>query len=257
LKRFGTHIVIFASLSLMAGLCGWLYSRQAMFRVEHIEVQVSNEALRKSVEESLVAYSGRSMFALKLSELETQLLRRPEVKSARILRVWPNSLVIEAELKTQAALEFRGQGLWVVDSYGEVIGPLKTARALPLLLGFEEKPDELRSELLHWYLDLRQSDEDEMLGRVDEILFDEGVVLGFGSLGLRVQLGHRNWTQRWARAKAAFVALQKQGRLGLNLDASVEGRVFVYESIELHNSQSGLNLKELVRRTRDARAEVR
>ncbi|MEO5667156.1 MAG: FtsQ-type POTRA domain-containing protein [Bdellovibrionota bacterium] len=244
-------VVIVASI---AALGGWLYSRESLFRVESIEVRLPESPLRKDIEESLLAYSGRSMFALKLGELEQALLRHPQISAARILRRWPSTLVIEAELKTKAALEFRNKTLWFVDQKGEQIAPLATAEALPLMWGFDEHTA-LKSDLLEWIVAARAKD--EMLGNLDEIAFDHDVILGFKNVGLRVHLGTRNWPQRWARAKAAFAAMQKQGRLALVIDASVEGRVFVYDSVELHNSQSGLNLRELVRRTRENRALAR
>jgi len=222
--------------------------------VKSIEVRVSDAPLKKHIEESLLPYSGRSMFALKLRELEQLLLRRPELSAARILRRWPNTLIIEAELKTKAALEFRNKALWFVDPHGEPFAPLTLAQALPLVWGFEKNPA-LKSEVLRWVVSARE--DDELLGNLDEIVFDEDVILGFKNIGLRVHMGQRNWPRRWARAKAAFVAMQKHGRLAVVMDASIEGRVFVYESVELHNSQSGLNLKELVRRTRESRVEAR
>jgi cell division septal protein FtsQ len=254
LKRLGAVLVVIFLFAGVAGLGGWLYSRQALFRVQSIEVRLPDGLLKKSVEESLLAYSGRSMFALQLSELEAVLLAHPEVGAARILRRWPNTLVIEAQLKTKAALEFSGKKLWFIDESGEAISPLLSAEALPLIWGFEKEPL-IKAELLKWIVEARKND--EMLGRLDEIIFDEDVILGFKNLGLKVHIGLKNWPLRWARAKAAFVAMQKQGRLAVVMDASVEGRVFVYESVELHNSQSGLNLRELVRRTRDSRAEAR
>jgi cell division septal protein FtsQ len=254
LNRLGAVLIVVFLFAGVASLGGWLYSRQALFRVQSIQVRLPEGALRKSIEESLVDYSGRSMFALKLRELEGTLLKHPEVGAARILRRWPNTLVIEAQLKTKAALEFHGKKLWFVDDSGEAITPLSSARALPLIWGFEKEAP-LKAELLKWIVSEREND--EMLARLDEIIFDEDVILGFKNLGLKVHVGLKNWPMRWARAKAAFVALQKQGRLAVVMDASVEGRVFVYESVELHNSQSGLNLRELVRRTRDSRAEAR
>ena len=231
-----------------------MYSRQALFRLKNIEVRLADGALRKNIEESLVIYSGRSMFALQLSELEEALLRHPEVGAARILRRWPNTLIIEADLKKKAALQFRDKNIWIVDAEGEEISKLSVAEALPLLWGFEKNP-ELRSGVLGWLFAAKHND--ELLARVDEIMLKEDVVLGFKNLGLTVNIGRRNWAEHWARAKAVFVAMQKQGRLALAIDASIESRVFVYDSVELHNSQSGLNLRELVRRTRDSRPEAR
>ncbi len=254
MKRLGAVLIVVFLFTGVASLGGWLYSRQALFRVQSIEVRLPEGLLKKSIEESLVAYSGRSMFALKLSELETVLLAHPEVGAARILRRWPNTVTIEAQLKTKAALEFNGKKLWFVDDTGEPISPLTNAEALPLIWGFDKEPV-LKAQLLKWIVEARQND--EMLGQLDEITFDEDLVLGFKNLGLRVHIGLKNWPMRWARAKSAFVAMQKQGRLAVVMDASVEGRIFVYESVELHNSQSGLNLRELVRRTRDSRAEAR
>lgn len=254
MKRSAPFLVVFIIVAAVAALSGWLYSRESLFRVESIEVRLQNGALKQRLEESLVSYSGRSMFALKLSELEQSLLKNPEVEGLRILRRWPNTLVIEAELKSKAALEFRNKGLWFVDESGELISRLTNAEALPLLWGFEGE-QALKADLLKWIVTSRAGD--DMLMRLDEISFDGDVALGFKNLGLKVHMGTRNWPERWARAKAAFVAMQKQGRLAVLMDASIDGRVFVYDSVELHNSQSGLNLRELVRRTRDFRALAR
>jgi hypothetical protein len=254
LKRWKAVLSFVLVCAGVAALGGWLYSRQALFRVTSIEVRLGDGPLKKTLEESLVVYSGRSMFALQLSELEHELLKHPEVASARILRRWPNALIIEAELKKKAALEFADKSLWIVDSQGEKIAKMQVAEALPLLWGFEKNPA-MKAGVLSWIFAARN--EDEMLASVDEIVFNEGVMLGFKNLGLRVNIGLRNWAQHWARAKSVFVAMQKQGKLALTIDSSIEGRVFVYDSVELHNSQSGLNLRELVRRTRDFRAEAR
>ena len=254
MRRHAPLLVVLLGVAGIAALGGWLYSREALFRVRSIEVRLQEGPLKQKLEESLVSYSGRSMFALKLGELEQSLLKNPEVKGVRILRRWPNTLVIETELKRKTALEFRERGLWFLDDSGEVISRLTHAEALPLVWGFEGE-QVLKAEVLKWIADNRSSD--DLLMRLDEISYDGDVALGFKNLGLKVHLGGRNWSERWARAKAAFVAMQKQGRLAVLMDASVDGRVFVYDSVELHNSQSGLNLRELVRRTRDSRAFAR
>jgi len=246
-------------VALLGTLGGWLYSRQVLFRVKEIEVRTADALIRHKLERDLVSQSGRSLFALNLREIEGELMKNPELRSVRVLRVWPDRLVLEPQIKEAVAIGFQGKRLWLLDEEGERIRPMEEARALPLLLGFPAE-GAVRTEVSQWILGMKQlADEDSFFHLIDEVLLSHGqdLSLKVASLGLRIDLGFTNWTQRWRRAEAAFAALQGRGIQALHLDASKDPKVFVYESVELHKSESGLNLKELVRRTRDVRPEAR
>jgi hypothetical protein len=256
--------LLFLMGAFLATLAGWLYSRQALFRVREINVETSDSLLRAELETRLLDYRGRSMFALKLSELEKEAMRSSSVRSVRIKRVWPDRVTLEPELRSGVLLSFDEGKLWVLDSRAEKIQILQRAQALPLLRKSSTKSSlsKLPPKVAFWLAQARESEEAGVglsLSLLDEaVISDSGELsLYFHSLGLRADMGFERWEQRWSRVRQTVAALQKRGIQARHLDASLDAKIFVYESAELHKSQIGLNLKELVHRTRDVRPEVR
>lgn len=245
--------------ALLGALGGWLYSRQALFRVREIDVRTADLLLKSKIEKDMLSYSGRPLFGIQLREIEAELMKNPELRSVRIQRVWPDRLVFEPEVKEPVALGFKDKQIWLLDEEGERIHPLREAHALPLFVGLPEGSS-LRKQAAQWILRMKKEmNSDSFFELIDEVETFNGRDLSvkIASLGLRVDLGNKNWEQRWRRAEAAFAALQERGIQALHLDAAKDPKVFVYDSVELHKSESGLNLEELVRRTRDVRLQAR
>lgn len=259
MKSMRSVFVLSLALVFLGMMGGWLYSRHALFRVRLIEVKGLESSLKSRIDNQLIDYSGRSMFSIGLNELESKLMKNAEIKSLQILRVWPDQLIIEAIQKEPVALEFNQNELWIVGEDGERIHPLKKAKALPLLVGFAEN-DQQRNKVSFWIYSMNKNIPNESLFHwIDEVEWqnEKGVVLKLQSLDLRIDLGEKFWTQRWRRSELTYVALRERGIRAQHLDASNDPRVFVYRSAELHKSKSGLNLSELVHRTRDVRPEAR
>lgn len=246
-------------------MLGFVYSRESLFRVGHIEIRNGSELVEARVQKQLLPLYGRPLFSVVLSELEESLVRISEIDSVRIMRIWPDRLVVDVFEKIPVALEFQKNKLLMIGSNGERISQLKMPVGRPLLENFGELDPETRLHILTWLgveqrREMNLSEKLEM-GIVDlttlTLLPGGGMSLEFADLDLNVKITKGLLMQKWKNTLSAYHALRLKNILPIRMTVGRDSRVFIYESRKLQKSESGINLRELVRRTRVEKPRVR
>jgi hypothetical protein len=254
-KRFLYVAGLFLAVSLSAG---WLYSRNALFRFSDIEVRTDDAELTQQIRGVLLRYLGRSLFSLSLHEIENKILELPKVEKVTLHRLWPSKLLVTLQPKVAVGMSFLGSKLWTLDKSGRAIEVVRTPVALPLLKNFFQAPsfglkmnEREGAEFFAW-LDSVEHQQSRFIDfdKIHEIEWsaDRGIILRSADLELEVEIGNHNFDAAWHRVNTAYGFASAQGLNPDFLDATYRSRVVMRSASKLQNSQSGLNLKGLVRR---------
>lgn len=256
--------LVFGGL-LMFALVGFLYSREALFRVTAIEISGVEGELHSQVEQSLLPLHGRPLFSVALEDVQETLFDFARIQDVRIMRIWPSTLSLEVQERLAVAVEFDDGLLYEVDKFGHSFIELSTAKRLPLLSGLKNNPS-LRAEVLRW-LDLEreqlQAEADQSVEfstrHVSELRWTEssGLVAELPIFRLSVNLPTRDLAEAWSQVRRARETLLSSGQIPHIMDAVRPDRVFIYQSSKLQKFETGIDLKELVRRVRDESPKAR
>ncbi len=259
------YLFIFFGTAIFLSLLGFLYTRENLFRLASVEIENLSPELHNKIEKDLLPLYGRPMFSMSLSELREGIMRNPEVDSVRLMRIWPDRLRVEVKEKETTALEFADNNLYFLGPDGSRISPVTKPLSRPLLRNFLNVDQSTRAQILSW---LQGEEDSEIQSNLEMGIWDlttltylkkEGAIsLIFSELDLEVTLLiNRDLSKNWNRIVLAYHGLRARGLLAIRMGVGSSGRVFIYDSRELQKSESGINLKELVRRTRGEKPQVR
>jgi len=245
---------------LIAILAGWLYSRNAVFRLSDIQIQSADVDLESEVKKKIVGLLGRNLFTISLADLESQILQIPRVKVVSLLRQWPNRVTLKLESWDPVAIVFFQKNLWAVDERGILIFMVLNPIDLPLLENFKIGQDNSQSvaKILEqpegFFVWLKEAERSEPQGldisKFHAISWDEtrGVLLSNYEQDLLVELGAENFKDSWRRASLAYALLAEKNQNPYHLDATYRSRVVAKSRLRLQNPDNRLNLEELVHR---------
>lgn len=110
---------------------------RAGFEVKKVEVIGADRINRNRVYDIALAQKDRSMAAVDLEELRSQLMQYGWIKDARVSRRLPDTLVIDIIERTPAAIWQNAGRLSLIDETGVVLEPVTVATMpdLPLVIG--------------------------------------------------------------------------------------------------------------------------
>lgn len=243
----------------MFALVGFLYSREALFRVSKIEITGIKGELHTVIEQSLLPLHGRPLFSVALEDVQETLFEFPRIQDVRIMRIWPSTLSLEIQERYAVAAEFDDGVLYEVDKFGHSFIELTSAKPLPLLSGFRDNTF-LRAELLRWLASEIETDEQAFsVKQVSEFRWsqDTGLIAELPIYRLIVYLPTRGLKEAWSQLRRSRKTMLAHGQVPHVMDAVRPDRVFIYQSSRLQKSETGIDLKELVRRVRDESPKAR
>ena len=255
-------------MALLALPAGWLYSRNSLFRLSNIIVNSEDSDFSKRVQENLLAHLGRNQMVVSLSDLEKQVRSFPAIENVGIRRHWPDTVVIDVQLRTPIALIFHEQKIWQVDAEGEFISMLSAPLGLPLLKNFKlesagksrKAVQHERREVFNWLSKIKnESTAGSLFRSIDELEWNEtsGLIVRGQDLGTEIELGFHDYEAGWRRGLKVLEHLKAKNLPVAQLDASYPNRVIARKVRDLQNFQNGLNLEELVRRKVEGAPGVR
>lgn len=110
---------------------------RAGFMVKKVEVVGADRIDRLKVYDIALAQQDRSMAAVDLAELRSDLMRYGWIKDARVSRRLPDTLVVDIVERTPAAIWQHNNRLSLIDEHGVVLEPVTVATMpdLPLVIG--------------------------------------------------------------------------------------------------------------------------
>lgn len=242
--------VLLVSFFGVAAAAGWVYSRNALFRLTEVAVDSPDADVSAIIRRRLMGILGRSLFTVSLSDLQRQIGVVPQVENVTLHRRWPSTLGVQVQIKRPVACLFIKGKLWTLDGEGHPIELLTKPTVLPLLKSLPSRTEE-RTELFAWLRDRADTSALEM-DRIDTLAWteDRGLVATLAEPeGLEIELGYREFARSWVRADRAWALLRRRPVKVELLDATYRHRVVARVRGNLQNPGTGLNLKELVRRT--------
>jgi cell division protein FtsQ len=203
------------------------------FAVRKIEVEGTERLDPVRVRTWLGMVVGRSMWRVSPRDVEAHLESRPEIREARVRRLFPGQLVVWLRERTpRALLNAPGGGIFFVDEAGVVIGRADdSAGDLPIitLTEGERKPAERHLAEAVRVADLLESGiaglpiSELALRYVD----GEPEIVGYSDGGrLALQFGWGEWSEKLA-ALARVVTHEGERETGRRRVASLAGEVDV------------------------------
>ena len=256
---------LFLLAIVLAGLGGFLYSRGILFKVANVQVEGVSRDLEAQMEQEMLGFYGRSLFSVELAEVEKKIIPFGEIDSVRIMRIWPDTLRVLLVAREAVALEFVESKLYVLDEEARPFAELSEAISRPLLRGFESSANKVKGHLLKFLekeqqlsIKLGRSEGPDVLDLTQITYLGDGLArFVFEDIDLSVDVKILSLEKSWPRIQRAHKALFARKILANVMNATNPAKVFIYKSRELQKSESGINLKELVHRTRSETPSAR
>jgi cell division septal protein FtsQ len=114
-----------------AAIAGYqVLKASSVFAVRSIVVEGGTASLNAQVKAVMAgAVSGRSLLEVSTSPLQRELLRMPDVRTARVDRAFPNTLRVTLVPERPAVIAVAGRSAYAVASDGRVLGPADPSRS--------------------------------------------------------------------------------------------------------------------------------
>ena len=120
---------------------------RAGFQVKKVEVVGADRIDRLKVYDIALAQKDRSMAAVDLADVRSDLMRYGWIKDARVSRRLPDTLVVDIVERTPAAIWQHGGRLSLIDEKGVVLEPVTVATMPDLLFGHWTKANQRSQDL--------------------------------------------------------------------------------------------------------------
>jgi cell division septal protein FtsQ len=132
-RRRAAVIVVCLAVVAAAGLFVWLRSSD-VFAVETVTADAVSHIAEEQIAEAAASALGESLLALSTGPIEEELSALPYVRSARLLRRFPNTLHIRVvEHEPAARVQGSDGTIWLVSSDGRVLEK-RSGSGLPLFV---------------------------------------------------------------------------------------------------------------------------
>jgi len=125
-KRFSKTIIWMFTLLLvtvLAAVIVWIVQTSSAATVSSIEVQVSDQSLRKPIEQVAGIEIGERITDINYLAVEAKITQLPQVRSASVVRRWPDRIVISVDLREPIGWLSRDNTILYLDSTGEIYDP--------------------------------------------------------------------------------------------------------------------------------------
>lgn len=145
MKRVAIALLVIVPVVLALG---WLVWFSPWLAVSQVQVTVSSAAdaagplSADDVRAAALVEDGTPLMRVPTAEVQARVEALPQVQSATVSRVWPDTLVIDVVRRAPVALVARGSDYDVVDASGAVIRTLpEAAEGLPIVRATGEGAD--------------------------------------------------------------------------------------------------------------------
>lgn len=143
--RFPGAIAITLLLVGLAWPFGSFLLNSSYFELKTLEVYGNERLTEATITAALAANAdveaGRNMLGLGIDAAESAVAAFPEVKSVKVTRAWPNTLMVEVRERSAKGIIATNNGSWVFDREGFVFAKTTSDDLrngnLPLLSGFK------------------------------------------------------------------------------------------------------------------------
>lgn len=134
----GIKILLAAGIVLLLGLCAYKgFCRSTFFQLTSISIQGCTHTGKDRILELSGIDIHSNLLALQTDLIKEAIAADPWIDSVRIIKKWPNQLIINIEEKKPLALINRKDGLYYIDNNGRPFAPVVAGGELdfPVLTG--------------------------------------------------------------------------------------------------------------------------
>jgi len=225
-------VVVIISFSFLFLYHDLLRSRH--LKLEQVEVEGVEGKIRNELIKMCDLNSGLSMLALKLKELKKKMEKHPWVRTVKLERRFPSTLIIRVEKERALALAVM-DGLHYVNRLGEIFKKVHKSDELdfPVITGFSEGSDS-RAPLMRAIRVLKALEREKGPWSMDELSEihlkkGKGMSLYFSHLGAEIKLISKDVESKMAVLKKVARHLSQKGRIhqvkGIDLNYAGEAVV--------------------------------
>lgn len=118
-----------------------LFTENDRFLIEHMDIRSDGRLRPEHVREYARLEEGMNLFAVNIGRVREELESVPAVRSVRVTRRLPDTLIVEVTERVAAARLDEGSAGYplAVDLDGVVLGPTSLSAQLPLIVGVRER----------------------------------------------------------------------------------------------------------------------
>lgn len=206
-----------------------IFSEVTLFSIQRIEIRGNVRTPTEALSQNLGIAIGQSLFGENVSELSTRAKAMPWVKSSKVSRRLPDTIVVEIE-EWEPSFLIRLDRLYYMTKEAHVINaPLSMGLDFPVITGATwsrlEAPGIDRERLL---TALELVSQGRFVDRVDEIHLDPALGMTMYAEGAKpygVYLGFGDLEEKFTRLGRMRRTLAKKGKFAASADLSYEDRI--------------------------------
>jgi len=234
--RVALWMLVFAGVAVSAKEVQSFLETDARFRFEKLEIRGAVYTSRARVQSVFQADFNRSVFQVSLAERRRHVLAIDWVRTASLMRVWPNRIVVTVTERTPVAfakLPIAGttrHWLALVDDEGILLSiPPKSHFSLPVLSGItEDQSDEERrlrvDSMMHLLADLGPQAKD-----VSEVNAADAqemrVIADVGGQAVELWLGDQKYRSRYMNFLSHYPDIRRREERASIFDLRMDDRI--------------------------------
>ncbi|MDQ6657002.1 MAG: cell division protein FtsQ/DivIB [Actinomycetota bacterium] len=120
------------AIALLVALLGggaYVLWKTPVFAVKRVEINVAKGALLTTVQKATASEIGAPMVSVDVDAITAQIAAVPQVAAVRVVKKWPNALVVTIRARVAVAVTNANGSWWQLDAGGVAYEPGKTKPA--------------------------------------------------------------------------------------------------------------------------------
>jgi cell division protein FtsQ len=189
-------------------------------KLETVEMEGVDSNMRRELIQAAGLNSDLSLLSLNLNTVKEKMKRHPWVRSVKLERRFPNTLIVQAEKEDAWALVLMDDKTYYMNGWGEVFKEVEDSEKMdfPVITGVSKQGSEIRKQLKRAagvMRILRAQEESWSLGELSEIHLNEGtgMSLYFERLSAEIRIQSENPARRIEGLKKVAKHLAQTGRI--------------------------------------------
>ncbi len=145
-RRISRSMVVFLFLAVLAGAAAWsgwrMLARSEIFRLTGVTVQGNRVVRTGAILDAAGLEQGMSLLTLDTDLAGRRIRANPWIRSARVERQWPSTVLVQVQEYRPLAILRHGGGLFYVDRHGEIFARVRPGQDMdyPVLSSDFEVP---------------------------------------------------------------------------------------------------------------------
>jgi len=134
--------IVFGMITGMKYIGAMFFARNPTFEIQHLIITSDGRLTEDKIRDFMGVSEGDNLFAVDFKTLEKRLESVSEVESVYLERKLPHTLIVKVKERVPVARivgKYKSRYPFVVDRYGYVLPPRRSAMSLPLITGLNEE----------------------------------------------------------------------------------------------------------------------